>query len=374
MTWQPDAPYNQLPGVPPRGDVETRAVLKATVEARAALAALEQATRRIPNPTVLINAIPLLEAQASSEIENIVTTADELFRAAQDEGATMNPAAKETLRYRAALFLGLELVRARPVTSVTAIEICSAIKGREMGLRASSGTFIGNPATGVAVYTPPDGTRVIASLLGNWEEFVHGDHGLDPLVVMAVAHYQFEAIHPFDDGNGRAGRILNVLLLVEAQLLSRPVLYLSRYIIENKSDYYSLLLGVTKHGDWESWLLFMLEGVRQTALSTIAKIDSIHDLQEDVRSAIRRSTTAGPNSDLMDVLFEQPYSRISNVMQRCGVSRPTATAWLNALSEVGVLESVKTGRDRVFINTAFVDLLTRPERVEQQVVAEPSLF
>lgn len=373
MSWVPDTAYNELPSVPPAVEVETKRVLKATIEARAALATLDQAARRIPNPTVLINSIPLLEAQASSEIENIVTTADELFRFAQDESAATDPATKETLQYRTALFRGFEMVKKRPLTVNTAAEICSIIQFREMNVRTGTGTYIGNPSTKQAIYTPPVGEKIIRDKLSNWEEFVNTNRQLDPLVVMSIAHYQFEAIHPFEDGNGRTGRILNVLLLVESKLLSQPILYLSRYIIENKSAYYDLLLGVTRDGDWEAWVLYLLEGIRQTAISTVRKIDAIRDLQDAIQVVIRRVTTGGANADLLSVLFEQPYCRIVNVMERCDVSRPTATGWLKSLEEEQVLTSVRVGRERLFVNTGFFELLMRTEDVGETAV-DPTLF
>jgi Fic family protein len=207
-------------------------------------------------------------------------------------------------------------------------------------------------------------------MLSDWERFVHEPADLDPLVAMAVAHYQFEAIHPFEDGNGRTGRILNVLMLMDVGLISEPILYLSRYIIRNKDEYYRLLLAVTRDGSWEDWVIFVLEGIRQTALSTIAKIDQIQTLQDDVLLKIKR-VTGGADADLLAVLFEQPYSRIANVVQRCGVSRPTATKWLNDLVAEQVLDDVRVGRDRLFINTKFFDLLLRPEEAPPR---EESLF
>lgn len=372
MIWNPSTPYADLPKLPPAVEIETKRVLKATIEARAALAALDQAARRIPNPVVLINAIPLLEAQASSEIENIVTTADDLFRFAQDESAATNPATKETLSYRTALFVGFQSVRARPLSLNTAIEICSIIKGREMNIRNLPGTVIANQATKKAIYTPPVGDSLIRDKFANWETFVHENRGLDPLVVMALAHYQFEAIHPFADGNGRTGRILNVLLLVNAGVLHQPILYLSRYIIENKDAYYSLLLSVTSAGMWEEWILYILEGLRQTAIATVGKIDAIHALQLELHERIRELITGGANADLLAVLFEQPYCRIANVVERCHVSRPTATNWLNALVAGGVLHDVRVGRERLFVNTAFFDVLIRDESVPNST--EPALF
>lgn len=359
MTWSPAEPYNELPPLPPTHEIETRTVLKATIEARAAIAALDQAARRIPNPTVLINSIPLLEAQASSEIENIVTTTDELFQFAHHETEATAGATKETLQYREALFAGFELVKTRPLSVSTAIEVCSTIKRREMQVRRLPGTFIGNPVTREAIYTPPVGERVIRDKLSEWVEFVHSSPDLDPLVVMALAHYQFEAIHPFEDGNGRTGRILNMLLLVEADLLSLPLLYLSRYIIENRSEYYALLLGVTAEQRWEEWCLFILEGVRQTAASTVRRIDDVRALQDEAQAIIREVTKGGSNADLLAVLFEQPYCRISDVIDRCGVSRPTATNWLNNLVDLGFLIDVKRGKTRLFINHRFLDVLTR---------------
>ncbi len=346
--------------MPPNTAVETVAVLKAAIEARAQVAALDQATRRMPNPAVLLNAIPILEAQASSEIENIVTTTDELFRYAQDESELATPETKETLRYRSALFAGLESVRSRPLSVTTATQICSIIQQREMDVRDLPGTIIANPATRRAIYTPPHGAAVIRGKLANWADFIHGARSVDPLVRMAIAHYQFEAIHPFADGNGRTGRILNILMIVDAGLLQSPILYLSRYIIVHKDDYYRLLLEVTRSGVWEEWILFMLDAVRETARVTLAKIDAIQALQVNVREQVRE-TSAGANSDLLDVLFEQPYCRISNVIARCGVSRPTATKWLNELVATGVLRDIRVGRERLFINYAFFEILLRDE-------------
>jgi len=370
MTWDPATPYNALPELPPTIEIETKQVLKAAIEARAALATLDQAARRMTNPTVLINSIPLLEAQASSEIENIVTTADDLFKFAQDESAATNPATKETLNYRTALFAGIELMQARPLSSTTVVEVCTIVKGRVMDVRMLPGTDIGNPATQAAIYTPPSSESVIRTKIGNWEKFLHQPGNLDPLVAMAVAHYQFEAIHPFEDGNGRTGRIMNILMLMSAGLIDQPILYLSRYIIEKKDDYYRLLLGVTRDSNWEEWVLFVLEGIRKTALSTVAKIDQIQELQDETLAKIREATSAA-NADLLAVLFEQPYCRISNVVERCRVSRPTATNWLNALVRQGVLVDIRAGRERLFINSRFLELLVKPERAPD---AEPTLF
>ncbi|KZX19963.1 Fic family protein [Rathayibacter tanaceti] len=374
MPWTPNTPYNELPLLPPSADLETRAVLRATIAARAALAALEQASRSLPNPAVLVNSIQLLEAQASSEIENIVTTSDELFRFADDEDAAADPATREALRYRRALFEGFALVSKRSVTLRTSIEACSIIKQHEMTLRDRPGTFIGDPLTGEHAYTPPVGIGTITGLLSNWETFIHESEGLDPLIVMAAAHYQFDAIHPFEDGNGRTGRVMNMLILVEHGLLSSPILYLSRYIIRRKSEYYRLLLAVTSEGAWEQWLLFMLEGIRETSQWTLATIDTIGALRETVREEMRSALPGGANADLLEVLFEEPYCRIRTVMARCGVSRPTARSWLSAMVERGILTDTPIGRERLFVNHAFLRLLKQDQETTAGPPAEPTLF
>ncbi len=357
-TWRADVPHNDLPVPPGVEELETRAVLKAAIGANAALAQLDQAAASIPNPTVLINTIPLLEAQASSEIENIVTTTDALFRHLDDD-AGADSATRETLRYRTALRVGFERTVERGLTKATATAVCSTIKGLEMDLRALPGTRIGNPVTGEITYSPPEGRELIAEKVSEWERFIHADDGMDPLIRMAAAHYQFEAIHPFADGNGRTGRILNVLVLVEAGLLRQPLLYLSRYIIETKNDYYRLLLGVTAEGAWEPWLLYVLTGIEQTSRDTVGKIGAIRALQDDFAKRARAASKGGADSELQAVLFEQPYCRIGTVMDRCGVSRPTATNWLAALADAGLLRDHKVGRDRLFVNHEFLRLLVR---------------
>lgn len=360
MSWSPEVPFNDLPPLPPAGlDLEPKSVLKATVEARTALATLAQAGQLLPNPSILIHAVPLLEAQASSEIENIVTTADELFKHVESGGG--DHATKEALRYRAALFAGVESIRERPLTAATAARICSELQGREMAVRAVPGTRIANPTTREIVYAPPEGADLIREKLSVWERFVHAEDDLDPLVRMAVAHYQFEAIHPFHDGNGRTGRVINILMLIEAGLLHDPILYLSRAIIARKNDYYRLLRAVTAEGAWIEWVLYMLDVVRDSAASTTRKIGAIRTCQEDIAERARAATPGGRDAQFLAVLFEQPYCRINTVADRCDVSRQTASSWLHALVEAGLLRDVKVGRERLFVNHELLDVLTRPE-------------
>jgi len=355
-TWDASKPHNELPPPPRASDLETPRVLKAAIGANTALARLDQAAASMPNPTVLNNTIPLLEAQASSEIENIVTTTDALFQHVEhDTGA--DPATRETLRYRTALRIGFELTQQRGVTINTATAVCSAIKGVDMRVRTLPGTRIGNQQTGKIVYSPAEGQLVLQEKLSEWEHFIHADDGFDPLIRMAAAHYQFGAIHPFSDGNGRTGRILNVLMLVEAGLLQYPLLYLSRYFIDTKDQYYARLLGVTADSAWEEWLTYLLTGVEHTSRATVDKIGAIIDLQNSfIHDA--RSATGGPvDVEFLAVLFEQPYARIATVVERCSVSRPTATKWLNALVDAQMLSSAKFGRERLFINYRFLSLL-----------------
>ena len=359
----PDLPYQDLPLLPPAADIETKKILKAVVAARSSLATLNESCMLIPNPTVLINSIPILEAQASSEIENIVTTTDELFKYSNmDLDTAMPSATKETLRYRSALRLGFESLASRPLTKTTAINICSHIQGKDMRIRDLSGTKIANPTTQDVIYTPPEGSELIKDKLSNWETFIHAADDVDPLVKMAVARfYQFEAIHPFFDGNGRTGRILNILILVEKGLLALPVLYLSRHIVRHKGDYYRLLNGVTRDDAWEDWILFMITAVEETANWTRNRIRQIRELRRTMADDIREHFPHIYSQELLDVLFEQPYSRIDNVVERGLAQRQTASVWLRTLAEAGLLEEIKVGRSKVFVNKAFYDLLIRPE-------------
>src|ERR1035437_9820244 len=298
--WKPHRPYNDLPRLPPTAELETKMVLKQCVTARAALAELKQAAALIPNPAMLINTLPLLEARASSEIENIVTTADKLFQHLQaDSGA--DPATREALRYRRALLEGVKALKTRPLTTGTAESICTRIKGVEMSVRKVTGTALANDATGEVVYTPPEGVARIRDLLANWERFLNEEETLDPLVRMAAAHYQFEAIHPFTDGNGRTGRVLNNLFLVEQGLLPLPILYLSRYIIAHKADYYRLLLAVTREAQWEPWLLYMLRAVEDTAGWTTAKIGAVRKLAAGTAEYVRAKLPKIYSRELVEI-------------------------------------------------------------------------
>lgn len=357
--FDPGRPYNTLPSLPPKADIESRPILKACIGARAALGELKQAGGLLPNPTILINTIPLLEARASSEIENIVTTTDRLFRFAQNDRAGLaDPATKEALRYRTALWHGFQSLKKRPLTTATAVEVCRTIKGVSLDIRRVPGTALANDATGKVIYTPPQGEALLRSLLADWERFLHEAEAIDPLIRMAVAHYQFEAIHPFADGNGRTGRILNLLFLVEQGLLDSPVLYLSRSIIRRKADYYRLLRAVTAEGRWEDWILYMLKAVEDTARWTTAKIHAIRKLMQDTAEIVRVQAPAAYSRELIELIFVQPYCRIGNLVDAGIAQRQTASVYLKELCDAGVLKEVKAGREKLFINPRLMTLLT----------------
>jgi Fic family protein len=358
MSWRADQPYNHLPLLPPEPDqIETKATLKACIPARAALEGLRQAADLLPNPNLLINLLPILEARDSSEIENIVTTTDKLFRHATREDQA-DAATREALRYRTALFEGFQQLSARPLCTATAIEVCSTIKNRPMQIRSVPGTLIGNEATGEVIYTPPETESRLRDLLGNWERFLHAEDDLDPLIKMAIGHYQFEAIHPFTDGNGRTGRLLNVLYLIERDLLTLPILYLSRYIVKRKKDYYRLLLEVTRDGNWEAWIIYMLAGVEQVSRWTCAKIAAIRELMTETSRYARRRLPKIYSHELIQVIFEQPYCRIGSLVERDIAQRQTASVYLKELARVGILEERQEGREKLFVHPKLMQLMT----------------
>jgi Fic family protein len=355
--WRPERPWNDLPRLPPKVELESKAVLKQCITARAALAELKQAAELIPNPAMLINTLPTLEARASSEIENVVTTADKLFQHVQ-EHASADPATREALRYRAALLEGVRALKRRPLATRTAEAICSQIKGAEMAVRKVPGTAL-TKASGEVVYTPPEGEALLRELLANWERFLHEDDALDPLIRMAVAHYQFEAIHPFTDGNGRAGRVLNSLFLVEQRLLPLPILYLSRYIVSHKADYYRLLLAVTRDGAWEDWILYVLRAVEETAAWTTGKIGAIRRLATATAEHVRKAAPKIHSRELVDVIFERPYCRIANLVEGRIAGRQAASRYLKALVAAGVLREQAFGKEKLFVHPRLMTLLTR---------------
>jgi Fic family protein len=360
--WRSDQPYNALPDLPPGRDIETKAVLKQCILARAALAEVRQAAELIPNQSVLISTLPLLEAGASSEIENIVTTADRLFEHVNNEEHA-DAATREALRYSRALFEGYHALGSHPLTTRTAEIVCSRIKGIHMVVRRLPGTALRNQATDAVVYTPPEGESLLRERLANWERFLHDATEIDPLIRMAVGHYQFEAIHPFADGNGRTGRILNSLFLIDQDLLTLPILYLSRYINATRPDYYRLLLGVTSEANWESWILYMLRGVEETARWTTSKIAAIRALHTHTVEYVKAEMPKSYSHELVELIFEMPYCRIANVIERGIAKRQTAAAYLKQLAKIGVLREHTARKDKLFIHPKLMRLLTEDQNV-----------
>jgi Fic family protein len=356
-SFDPARPFNDLPPLPPPGDIETRAVLKKCIRARSALAALKEAAALIPNQDVLINSIPLREAKDSSAIENVVTTNDNLFRFANIDLGAADPATKETLRYRTALLKGYEDIRERPLTTRTATAICRVINNVDLDIRRTPGTTLTNHTTGEVIYTPPEGEALLRDKMANWERYLHEQQDIDPVVRMAIAHYQFEAIHPFPDGNGRTGRVINILYLIEQGLIDLPIIYLSHFINENRSEYYRLLLEVTANAAWEPWTLYMLDAVESTATWTCAKVRAIKVLMDETVRYVSVTLPKTYRRELIEIIFVQPYCRIGDLV-RLGIgTRKTAAKYLGDLVSAGVLQERKVGREKLYLNTKFLELL-----------------
>lgn len=358
MSYSPDKPYNHLPPLPPDADIESPKVLKAAISANRALAELKGKSESLPNPTILVNSIVLQEAKSSSEIENIITTSDKLFTALSAEDSRVDPQTKEVLRYRQALWKGVEELKNRPLTTDLFIELMQTIKEKDVGIRKEPGTVIANPNTRKIIYWPPDGEDLIRNLLINLEEYLQHENEVDPLIKMAVAHYQFEAIHPFDDGNGRTGRLLNILYLLKNGLLQFPVLYLSNSIIRQKQKYYRLLREVTENQAWEPWILFMLEAVESTSIQTMNRIEQIIGLlHETVEHSKERLPARVYSKELIELLFEQPYCKVKFLVDRGIAKRQTAAEYLRELEEAGIVKSKQVGRENLFMNVKLYELL-----------------
>lgn len=361
-----------LSPLPPQVDVETKAILKKLAEAHRYLAELKGIAATIPNESILIQTLALQEAKDSSEIENIVTTHDELFKAQlADESA--NPAAKEVARYVAALLVGFDTVRKNHLITVNQIvEIQRTLEQNDAGFRKLPGTSLRNRATGEVVYTPPQNHDRIVELMSDLERFINDAAVLaaDPLVKMAIIHYQFESIHPFYDGNGRTGRIINILYLVANGLLNLPVLYLSRFITQNKPDYYRLLQAVRDNDAWEEWILFMLDGVAGTAHQTIDLIVRIRDMMLDCKHRMRKQLPRIYSQDLLNNLFRHPYTKIAILQEDLAVSRLTATRYLDRLAVTGFLEKRRYGRTNYYLNTPLVNLFLNLPRVTPSPAAQ----
>jgi Fic family protein len=353
-TWQPTP-------LPPTQELETRAVLKKLATAHRALAELKGILGTLPDAEILLHTLPLQEAKDSSAIENIITTHDELFQAAVQANAPVTQAAKEVQNYAAALQLGFELIRKHGfLSSNHLVQVQAELEHNNAGYRRLPGTTLKNDRTGEVIYTPPQDHAAILDLMSNLEQYLNDDDlsDADPLVKMAVLHFQFESIHPFYDGNGRTGRILNILYLVLKGLLDLPVLYLSRFITQHKADYYHHLQQVRDTGNWEPWLLYLIAGVEQTAQETIALINAMRQLMQQAQQQLR--TYRFYSQDLLYHLFRYPYTRIEFVQQELGISRLTAGTYLNQLAAPGgLLTKYKLGKSNYYVNQPLFELLAR---------------
>jgi Fic family protein len=353
-------PSYTIPDLPPPVELETVRVYKALTHASRALADLKGQAKTIPNQGILIDTLALQEAKASSEVENIVTTQDELFQADIFPDDPQSPAAKEVALYRDALRLGFKKLTETGglIPNSVLIDMFRLLKGRTDGFRDVPGTALKNEATGETVFVPPQDGRAIIDHMTALERFVNDDEmsGLDPLIKMALIHHQFESIHPFPDGNGRIGRILNVLYLTRTGLLEIPILYLSRHITRHKGEYYRLLQAVRDDGAWEDWVVFMLEAVAETSATTIRLVEGIREQMASVKHRMRDELPKLYSQDLLNNLFRHPYTRIEYVQNDLEITRQTAAKYLDTLAENGFVEKHQAGRNNYYINTELVRL------------------
>lgn len=340
-------------------DVETKEILKKSISANRALAELNGVSKIIPNSNILINSLVIQEAKDSSEIENIITTHDELYRASIDS-TNISKETKEVQNYKEALLKGFDLVKTNKLLlkrDIVAIQ--GILENNDAGVRKQRGTNLKNAKTGEVVFTPPQNYDDIQILLDNLEKYINNPSDLDALVNMAIVHYQFESIHPFYDGNGRTGRIINILYLVLNDLLDLPILYLSRYIIKNKSDYYRLLQEVRTEDNWHEWIMYMLDGIEQTSLETIKMVNGIESLMKETKHKLRDELPKIYSKDLLEVIFSHPYTKIDFLVEDLRLHRETASKYLKEMEKIGIFQLVQIGRTKFFINIKLFDLLRK---------------
>ena len=364
----------EIPLLPLPYDLETKAVLRQANKANRKLAELKGVAQTIPNERILISSLTLQEAKDSSAVENIVTTQDDLYRAGLDAGFTLIGAAtKEVLFYREASNEGFKLVRNKNILTLNDIKrIQEVLEQNSAGFRTTPGTQLKRSSDGAVIYTPPQDGQLIVELMSNLEQFINDDElcPIDPLVKMAIIHHQFESIHPFYDGNGRTGRIVNILYLVTSGLLDLPILYLSRYITHNKAEYYERIQAIRNAtGDnsaqWEEWILYMLRGVEQTAEETITLVKNIGNLMTKYKNIIRPAFGRKYSHELLNGLFYHPYTKIGHLESNMQVSRQTAAKYLDKLASLGLLQKERMGKENYYINTQLMELfLTFSEQQE----------
>lgn len=354
-------PIKKLDKLPPKREkVETLEILRQLSKSSKALGELKGIAQTMPNQAMLINAVVLQEAKDSSEIENLITTQDELYKAIATKGKQSSQV-KEVINYRRAIFIGHDLLKQQGFLKLKDIEFLQkTIIENNAGIRSMAGTVLKNDKTGEVVYTPPQEKDEILDLLGNFlEHFNISNEDFPPLINLAILHYQFESIHPFYDGNGRTGRILNILYLIINDLLDIPILYLSSYINENKADYYRLLNKVNKSDDWEEYILYILRAIEVTSNRTIDKINSINNLLSETIELAQNKEPKIYRKELIELLFEQPYSKIEYVVQKLNVERKAASRYLSSLERIGIITSEKIGRENIYINTKLIEILKK---------------
>ncbi|OGU80056.1 MAG: addiction module protein [Ignavibacteria bacterium RBG_16_35_7] len=360
MKYNPLKPFNDLPDLPPKTNIETRVILKKAISASRALSELKGAITNLPNPLLFIDTINLQEAQASSAIENIITTQDALFQATVADKKIENTATKEVFHYKDALWFGVEQIKKKPIlTTNLFISIMRIIKENQSGIRNLPGTQLKNPATGQVIYTPPEGEEIIREKLKALGGFINLDDDIDPLIKLALIHYQFEAIHPFYDGNGRTGRIILLLYLKLFGLMDLPALYLSNYILKNKSAYYINLRNVTESNDWESWILYILDMIEVSSKNGRHRIERIEKLMKSMGEKIQKKLPRVYSKDLLEILFRLPYTK-RNFIENAGLGNiKTAGYYLKSLEQKGFLKSVIVGKEKLYLNTQLMEILKK---------------
>lgn len=355
--FDPQIPYNELPLLPPKDDIETKTILRKTISAGRALAQLNGTLLNLPNPTLFLDTIYLQEAKASSEVENIITTNDELYKSLVSDRKVEDPATKEVLSYKEALWLGLEELKTKPfITTNLCIKVVQCIKKNSASIRNTPGTTLSNPQ-GKVIYTPPAGEMIIREKLANLENFINTNESIDPLIKMALLHYQFEAIHPFSDGNGRTGRILLLLYLKLSGLLDIPAIYLSEYIIKNKAAYYRCLRNVTEKNDWEAFILFMLDMIEVTSDKGLSRLNKITLAMDETADEIKKKLPKVYSKDLVEILFRLPYTKRQHLIDEKIGNLKTVGNYLIALEENGFLKSEKVGKEKLYLNQKLLDIL-----------------
>ena len=363
MSYDPEKSWNNLLLLPPSICLESRFILKACIEARLKLQEMKILVSDLPNQDILLQNLPLQEALQSSAIENITTVNDKLYQPIDFNEDLDDPAAKEILRYREALLSGVTYLNERGILNIPLFEqICSDIRNKSVKIRKTGGISVKNSIRGEVIYTPPDNYQVILNLLTNLESFINDDldsiKEIDPLIKMAIMHYQFVAIHPFTDGNGRTGRILNILYLISQNLLDLPILYLSRFFLRDSDRYYNYLREITEEGKWEQWILYILEAVTDTSQDVINKTGQISSLMNQTLEKIKNETGLRSAERITNLLFKWPYCKIISAMEELKCSRDTAANYLNKLVEISVLEQKKKGSQKFYINRSLINLLS----------------